>query len=240
MFITPFKAQARDITNFFAEEHLENWSAGTVHARQGTEADVVIFDTVNAGSCGWSYDEWKRLVNVGLSRALECVLLLASRVEMNEPYLRPLLDNLAPRILKRSGRNLTWTEISSQPVVEVDPQIARNPDMLGSQLARRKSLRPVMSREQQRLCGFNMDGGGRLVRGVAGSGKTFVLAHWLRKTVEKLSDKPDARVWAVYANKTLQRLIADTIEESWRADGRVGPCPLERTHLHHVRDLLQS
>ena len=54
---------------------------------------MVVFDTVNAGSCGWPHDEWKRLVNVGLSRAREFVLLLASRAEMNEPYLRPLLDN---------------------------------------------------------------------------------------------------------------------------------------------------
>src|SRR5262249_12087352 len=81
-----------------------SWAAGTVHARQGTEADVVVFDTVNAGSCGWPYDEWKRLVNVGLSRAREFVLILASRAEMSEPYLRPLLDTLAPRVLKRTGR----------------------------------------------------------------------------------------------------------------------------------------
>jgi hypothetical protein len=39
LFITPFKAQARNIAAYVAEEHLEQWSAGTVHARQGTEAD---------------------------------------------------------------------------------------------------------------------------------------------------------------------------------------------------------
>jgi superfamily I DNA and RNA helicase len=78
-----------------------------------------------------------------------------------------------------------------------------------------------MSAEQQRLCGLNMDGKPRLVRGVAGSGKTFVLAHWLQKTVRNLASKPDARVWAVYANKSLHRLIGDTIEDAWRSDG----CP---------------
>lgn len=74
LFITPFKAQAKDITGYLAAKGIESWSSGTVHARQGTEADLVIFDTVNAGSCGWPYDEWKRLVNVGLSRAREFVL----------------------------------------------------------------------------------------------------------------------------------------------------------------------
>ena len=116
LFITPFKAQSRDIAAFFAEKEkgLDSWSAGTVHARQGTEADVVVFDTVNAGSCGWSYDEWKRLVNVGLSRAREFVLLLASRAEMDEPYLRPLLESLAPRVLSRSGKAMVWKEVSAR------------------------------------------------------------------------------------------------------------------------------
>jgi hypothetical protein len=69
LFVTPFRAQARDIASLLAGfEGLGEWSAGTVHGRQGTEADVVVFDTVNAGSCGWPYDEWQRLVNVGISR----------------------------------------------------------------------------------------------------------------------------------------------------------------------------
>lgn len=240
LFITPFKAQAKDIASYFAAEGLDDWSAGTVHGRQGTEADVVIFDTVNAGSCCWPYDEWKRLVNVGLSRAREFVLVLASRAEMNEPYLRPLLGKLTPRILKRSGRNLSWAEVPVQRDSTIDPGIAGNPDLLGTQITRRKALRPIMSREQQRLCGFNMDDKPRLVRGVAGSGKTLVLAHWLQKTVQKLADRPEARVWAVYANKSLERLIKDTVEEAWRADGSIGPFPLERVQFLHVKTLLQD
>jgi hypothetical protein len=240
LFITPFRAQAREIARYFAVDHLDSWSAGTVHGSQGTEADVVIFDTVNAGSYAWPYDEWKRLVNVGLSRAREFVLLLASRAEMNEPYLRPLLDHLVPRVLKRSGRALVWDEVPVRPVMAVVTQVAANPDLLGCQLERRKALRPVMSKEQQRLCGLNMDGKPRLVRGVAGSGKTLVLAHWLQKTVQKLSDNPDARVWAVYANRSLRPLIAHTIEEAWRADGDTGRSPLERVQLLHVKDLLQD
>ena len=66
LFVTPFKAQARDIAGVLRGRELDSWSSGTVHGRQGTEADLVIFDTVNAGSCGWPYDEWKRLVNVGI------------------------------------------------------------------------------------------------------------------------------------------------------------------------------
>lgn len=119
LFITPFRAQAKEIASYFAKEHLEGWSAGTVHSRQGTEADVVIFDTVNAGSTGWPHDEWKRLVNVGLSRAREFLVVVASRAEMNEPYLRPLLDTLAPRILKRANRSMVWAEVPARVTFEV-------------------------------------------------------------------------------------------------------------------------
>jgi hypothetical protein len=245
LFITPFKAQAVDIAGYFAEEHLDGWSAGTVHARQGTEADVVIFDTVNAGSCGWPYEEWKRLVNVGISRAREFVLLLASRAEMSEPYLSPLLETLTPKVLKRSGRGLVWTEVPAHLRFEVALSefatgATENPALLGYQLAQRKALRPVMSKEQQRLCGLNMDGKPRLVRGVAGSGKTVVLAHWLQKTVKKLADKPDARVWAVYGTRSLRRLIGDTIEAAWRADNPGSQFPWERVKVLHALDILRS
>ena len=204
LFLSPFKAQAKDIARFFASEKLENWSASTIHSQQGAEADFVILDTVNAGSCGWPYDEWKRLVNVGISRAREFVVLLASRAEMGEPYMKPLVSKLAPRILARTSRALAWSEVPIERAFQVPAGVMTDPELIGNQLAQRKILRPVMSFEQHWLCGLNMDGKPRLVRGVAGSGKTVVLAHWLQKTVKRLADKSDARVWAVFANKSLK------------------------------------
>lgn len=239
LFITPFKAQAREIAGYFAEENLECWSSGTVHARQGTEADIVVFDTVNAGSCGWPYDEWKRLVNVGLSRAREFVLLLASRAEMSEPYLRPLLETLAPRILSRADRGAAWIEVPAHATFSTPPAIVWNPSLLGNQIAQRKSLRPLMTSEQQWLCELKMDGKPRLVRGVAGSGKTVVLANWLQKTVRELSDNPNVKVWAVYANQALKRLIADTIVEAWKDAQPDVQFPWHRVSLFHVNEILR-
>lgn len=238
LFITPFKAQAREIASYFAEEHLDCWSAGTVHARQGTEADIVIFDTVNAGSCGWPYDEWKRLVNVGLSRAREFVLLLASRAEMNEPYLRPLLETLAPKILKRAGRNSTWTEVPAQVSFNIPPEIAGNSNLLGNQLERRKQLRPLLTKEQQQLIGLKMDGKPRLVRGVAGSGKTVILAHWLCKTIQELLPNLNTRVWVVYANQTLKRLLTDMAEEAWKTYQPDSQFPWASVSLLHANEVL--
>jgi superfamily I DNA and RNA helicase len=85
-----------------------------------------------------------------------------------------------------------------------------------------------------------MDGKPRLVRGVAGSGKTVVLAHWLQKTVKRLAGKSDCMVWGVYANRSLARLITDTIEEAWAAEnnGRAFPWN-NRVTLWHVKDILE-
>ncbi len=96
LFVSPYKAQAQAISKLLAHWGLVNWEASTVHSQQGSEADVVIFDTVNAGSYSWPFDEWKRLVNVALSRAREAIIVLASRNEMHEPYLEPLRRQLTP------------------------------------------------------------------------------------------------------------------------------------------------
>ncbi|GIX00562.1 MAG: hypothetical protein KatS3mg111_3894 [Pirellulaceae bacterium] len=248
MFISPFKAQAHRIAVYLAQNELHTWSASTVHSQQGAEADVVIFDTVNAGSYSWPYDEWKRLVNVALSRAREACLVLASRAEMQEPYLHPLLSFLSPRVLRKRARKLVWEQVPAREIYSAPNretvretganEYATNTNSLGYQISTRKLLRPVLSREQERLCGLTLDGKPRLVRGVAGSGKTIVLAHWLAKTVKRFSDQPDARIWAVFANRSLQALIANSIETAWDRAAEGTHFPWERVSLLHIREIL--
>lgn len=239
LFISPFKAQAKEIASLFAKNNLSSWSASTVHSQQGSEADIVIFDSVNAGSYSWPYDEWKRLVNVAISRSRESIILLASRAEMEEPYLRPLLRHLAPRVLRKRGQKLSWEEVPVRTqYVPPNGTTNANPNSLGTQLSKRKELRPVLSNEQERLCGLELDGKPRLVRGVAGSGKTVVLAHWLMQTVRRLSDQPNVRIWAVFANRSLQSLIGDSIESAWEKESGGKPFPWDRVTLRHVREIL--
>ncbi len=111
LFISPFKAQAKQIAKFFAENDIATWSASTVHSQQGSEADIVIFDSVNAGSYSWPYDEWQRLVNVALSRAREAILVLSSRAEMSEPYLHPWFDTLRREFFERKDASLSGEEV---------------------------------------------------------------------------------------------------------------------------------
>jgi len=86
-FLTTAKERVELKSTPFSRWKLKSWEASTVHSQQGSEADIVIFDTVNASSYNWPYEEWKRLVNVALSRAREAIVVLASRSEMDEPYL---------------------------------------------------------------------------------------------------------------------------------------------------------
>lgn len=212
-FICPFAAQARAMRQFFSEKGLTKWRSSTVHSQQGTEANVVIFDTVNAGSYGWAYDEWQRLINVGISRAKHCCILLASRSEMQEPYLAALQPHLAPRVFQWHGNRYLWTVVSSQAVYPVPAKAQNNPNSLGSQLERRKALRPVLSREQQRLCKLPVDGRPRLVRGVAGSGKSYIMAHWL---CNALRADTNAHFWVLYGNSAMHKLLENMIHEAWR------------------------
>ena len=238
LFISPFAAQAKDIAAYLAHRELTHWTGSTVHSQQGAEADIVVFDTVNASSTSWPIHEWMRLVNVGLSRAREFVVVVASRAEMQSPYLKPLLKYLKPRIIKYSGSAYKWFQVLPSGTIEVPEAIARDPNLLGFQITLRKAMRPVLSAEQQRLCGYKMDGKPRLVRGVAGSGKTAVLAHWLTKTLSELDLKAGEKVWAVYANKALATLLSESVESSWEAENHGVPFPWVRVEILHIRDVL--
>ncbi len=87
---------------------------------------------------------------------------------------------------------------------------------MGQQINARKQMIPVMSEEQQRLTNLTLDGKPRLVRGVAGSGKSLVLCNWLAKTVQRMRGESNFRVWAVYANRSLHKLLQQSVESAWQ------------------------
>ncbi len=239
--MTPFRAQAQAVARQLAERGLANWEACTVHAQQGAEAPVVLFDPVNAGSTAWGADEWRRLVNVAVSRAQHQLVVIASRLEMQEPYLRTLAEQLPPRVLERRGTSWAWREVSGLAPARPRPARDRRGPRLGDQIARRRAMRPVLSREQERLCRLKLDGGPRLVRGVAGSGKTWVLAYWVARTVRASSF--EGRALVIYANRALHGMLDDLIARAWselEPTAERGPLPRGRFRLVHVRDLLDE
>jgi hypothetical protein len=246
LFVSPFVAQARAIERYFAQHRLTAWSASTVHAQQGIEADYVVFDTVHGGAHVWSTAEWMRLINVALSRGREFAFVLASRQEMVMPFLAPLRALLPPRCLVASKGDLPRWRVP-KPVRGYEPTASAGaamsvaePSALGAQLAARKALQPLLSRDQQRLCELTMDGKPRLVRGVAGSGKTIVLAHWLVQVVAMLAEQAQARIWVVYANRALKGLIEDHVVDAWQRAAHQEPFPWQLVEVRHIKDLLRD
>lgn len=252
LFIAPFKAQAQVVAELFAEWGLNSWESSTVHSQQGAEADIVIFDSVNAGSHTWSVVEWKRLVNVAISRAREAVIVLASRNEMDEPYLRPLKQHLKAMCLVVEEEDVHWKEVTADSMStfqvneeKSDYRKSSQSCRIGDQISQRKAMKPVLSQEQQRLTSLKLDGKPRLVRGVAGSGKSVVLCNWLAKTARRFGKKKNAKIWAVYANRSLHKLLCDSIESAWSGlnDGELfgrSEFPWEIVELLHVKDVLSG
>lgn len=252
LFISPYKAQAQMVSKQFRKWNLTSWEASTVHSQQGSEADIVIFDTVNAGSYNWPYEEWKRLVNVALSRARETVIVLASRSEMDEPYLRPLMTVLKQGLVEKTSDGYQWRNPKKDSVVNFgkvkelkSPYQSKhkNPNSFGKQFDDRSQLKPVLSKEQQRLSNLELDGKPRLVRGVAGSGKSFVLCDWLAKIVRRNKPGSNKKIWAVYANKSLHKLLQQSVESAWERinqDDLFGKqeFPWENASLLHIKDVL--
>ena len=290
LFISPFKAQADSVATLLTRWKASSWQASTVHSQQGAESEIVIFDTVNAGNVTWPVHEWQRLVNVAISRARESVIVIASRSEMEEPHLRPLLNELKPAILNRSGDRFQWTEVSeerkfssavneasgvyeinrhrmpgsdatrtSKPLEKMKLERTK-PDeansekrgwtpkhSLGDQFASRRTMRPILSQEQQRLSELELDGKPRLIRGVAGSGKSVVLSNWVARTAERIGNSlnENYRIWAVYANRSLHKLLQDAIENAWESRQKESlfgrkPFPWKNVTLLHAKDVLEA
>ena len=235
LFISPFVGQAQHIKRWLIAAGLgdRGWTASTVHKQQGAEADYVILDTVNAGSVGFTSADWQRLINVGISRARQFVVVLASRHEMQQPYLSPLAATLSPRVLRRVGSAWRWQEVAGRIRHDRSAKIrAEKPASLGSQLHARKRQRPLLTAEQARLCGHKMDGRPRLVRGVAGSGKTVVLANWLAQTAR---NEPQARILVAYGNRALQPLLVAHVRSASGGDDLT-----KNVVFGHIKDLLQD
>ena len=264
LFISPFKAQANAVREWLAGWGVSSWEASTVHSQQGAEADIVVFDTVNAGSHTWSVADWKRLINVGISRAREAVIVVASRGEMDEPYLRHLRRRLSPMVMADHRGAIRWRKVG-QAVSAEPPRVAEQrmayfqgerPDdgrksgansscRIGDQFAARRAMKPLFSQEQQRLMNLELDGKPRLIRGIAGSGKSVVLCNWLAKTAMRLCGKRDTRIWAVYANQALRKMLCESIESAWDGlqEGELfgrAEFPWEHVELLHIKEVLSA
>ncbi len=228
--VTPYRAQAALLR---AMAQAKGWSesrfqASTIHRQQGTEYDVVVVDTVAAGR-PFAPSELTPMLNVAASRAREYLFVLSSRAESEAAIPSQLLELLTPVAPTLEPR------FSLQPLLVmpgVRAQAARRPEALGEEIDSLRSMGPLFTQEQVALFERRFDDGHHLVRGVAGSGKTYVMAQWVARY---LAEHPDARVLVSFFNKALTPLLSRLLVAAMRQRlGKRAPLMTQRVTLMHV------
>ncbi|HSP80411.1 MAG TPA: AAA domain-containing protein, partial [Myxococcaceae bacterium] len=228
--VTPYRAQAALLRALALEK---GWSesrfqASTIHRQQGTEYDVVLVDTVAAGR-PFAPSELVPMLNVAASRAREYLFVLASRAESEAAIPSQLLELLSPVALRLEPR-LVLQPLLMMPGVR--PRPSRRPEALGQEIEMLRGMGPLFTQEQVSLFSRRFDEGHHLVRGVAGSGKTYVLAHWVARY---LAEHPEARVLVSFFNKALapllSRLLTGALRERY---GRRAALLVQRVMLAHA------
>ena len=129
-------------------------------------------------------------------------------------------------VWKAFGDNsVLYVSPTQRPVRVVDR------DTLGEQFDRQATRYKNLTDEQQRISESAWETGPRLVRGVAGSGKTIVLANNLARRLRRMCGDPEAdllgpvprhtppRFAAVCFNRTLVPLLKAKIDAAWQQRG---------------------
>lgn len=230
LILSPYRAQVRLIKRKLAGDDARI-TVGTIHRQQGAEREVVILDLVN-GASAFSNAEIRMMVNVAMSRAKRHLIVIASKAELKSPVLRPLAALLKPSVRKKMDQKAPGFEgllnilrpsgaaKETQRLAAAIEEVGRDPlrreafltpRNWGHEIAQLRDRRPLFSAEQVRLIEKNVGEGHRLVRGVAGSGKSLILTAWAAKMIQA---NPSYRVLITYFNKGMKILLRSMIERA--------------------------
>lgn len=117
---------------------------------------------------------------------------------------------------------------------------------LGAYVDEMVALDKYFSTEQQELSRLKVDGHPRLIRGVAGSGKTVVLAEMVARLVHRKTSQPDdmfsrpsakPRIAVVCFNRALVQFIRRKIRDSYRQQ-TLEALPADTVLITHYNGLL--
>ncbi len=210
--VTPYRAQAALLRRLGNAARLRGdvFSASTIHRQQGTQYDVVLVDTV-AGGRPFPPHTLVPMLNVAASRAKDYLLVLASRDEARAATIPQRFLSLLPRLRVHPGEPLRLEPLPVPQRAPPPPPPPPAPVDLGAEIAGARPGRPLFTHEQVSLFERRFDDGHHLVRGVAGSGKTYVLAHWVARY---LLEHPEARVLVSFFNRALAPLVDKLLVEA--------------------------
>ncbi len=220
---TPYRAQAMLLNRLNVAP---NFTASTIHRQQGSEVDAVFIDTVAAGK-PFPPLELCALLNVAASRARRHLLVVSSRAEAQ----------LIPEKFFSSLFPMRWRDGRLEPV---DVKLRRRAPMprqvltLGSNIDNAKSMSALFTEAQVKLFERHFGDGHYLVRGVAGSGKTFVLANWAARV---LAEHRADRVLISFFNKSLAPLQEQHLKAALERQGLDVDTHFSRARICHVDEL---
>lgn len=225
---TPYRAQAQLINELHATRGSDlRLTASTIHRQQGAEFDVVFIDTVAAGRPFQALDLCAML-NVAASRARRHLFVLSSRAEAEATIPARFLSSL---------QQLRFVDGRLEPV---DVKLRRQAPMpkavctLGTSIENAKTSGTLFTEAQVKLFERHFGDGHYLVRGVAGSGKTFVLANWVARV---LAEHKGDRVLVSYFNKALKPLQEAQLKAALERQGLDVDTHLSRVRVSHVNDV---
>ncbi len=228
---TPYRAQAQLIGALASEdESTQDLVASTIHRQQGSEFDVVLIDTV-AGGRPFQALDLCAMLNVAASRARKHLVVLASRAEAEAVISARFLEQFH-RVRLVEGR-LESVDVT----LRQGPSMPLPPSTLGAAITNAKALAPLFTDEQLTLMERHFGDGHYLVRGVAGSGKTFVLANW---AIRVLLEHPGHRVLISYFTKSLHSLETHHLRSAAIRAGLDPDVALQRVRVAHVDELSAS
>ncbi|PZR06563.1 MAG: DEAD/DEAH box helicase [Archangium gephyra] len=225
---TPYRAQAQLINELHAARGSDlRLTASTIHRQQGAEFDVVFIDTVAAGRPFQALDLCAML-NVAASRARRHLFVLSSRAEAEATIPARFLSSL---------QQMRFVDGVLEPVdvtLRREAPMPRPVRTLGTSIDNARSNGALFTEAQVKLFERHFGDGHYLVRGVAGSGKTFVLANWVARV---LAEHKGDRVLVSFFNKSLAPLQHQHLRAALERQGLDVDSHLSRVRICHVNEL---
>ncbi len=181
--------------------------------------------------------EWKRL---GYHRSMDGQVVLFQDQLQTPEKLKQRLGTLAQQIQRRTGATTPYPVDSESVLLRVfgDSAVINDarqtirdlePDSLGAQIDQMELAHKQLSAEQQRLSRVDAWGHPYLVRGVAGSGKSVVLANQVARTIYRHqkqraqlslfedNERPIPRLGVICFNRSLVPMLRDRVSRAYQA-----------------------